>query len=241
MVKWVCSASDDIDVVLKMKGTKLKRKCIHLAIESARSGKGKTARDLVDLAWAETLSDKYMEGNTPLSLAVEYSRRKESQIKLIEAIVEMSDYFIRDLPEHDFNNAHQSPYMHHLVKIDADRPKVALAKPDVMEEQRQRRPEPGSRPLIPKLILLLPWRMPSPYRAGRAGRGRSGQGWHGSDGQRWARNTQGRFQRRRFMSSTDVLNPISEPRKTSRHSVRGLTSTPRVPEHRKSSKSSGRT
>lgn len=161
MVKWICAACNDIDAVLKKKGTKLKRNCIHLAIDSAKSGKDKTARSLVDLASAETLTDKDEEGNTPLALAVDYKRCKEGQIRLIEAIVERSDYYIREDPERDFNNEDQSPYMYHLATAkkvsaaaeaakDLEEPKTAVAKPVPLAEQQQKRPEPGQRPLLPR-------------------------------------------------------------------------------------------
>lgn len=156
MIKWICAACDDIDAVLRMKGTKLKRNCIHLAIEYAKSGEDKTARSLVDLASAETLSEKDEEGNTPLALAVEYNRCKKGQIKLIETIIERSDYFIRNHPEHDFNYAHQSPYMHHLSTEEIERRKVPLSEPIAREQPRKQRPESGQRPPIMRANIAVP-------------------------------------------------------------------------------------
>lgn len=187
MVKWICAACDDIDAVLRKKGTKLKRNCIHLAIESARSGKDKTARSLVDLASAETLADKDEEGNTPLALAVEYNRCKEGQLNLIETIVERSDYYIRERPENDFNNAHQSPYMYHLATADAAKPKFAPAEPIAVPDQRPRRPEPGTRPepstrpLVPKANVAASMTNPLSSRPGDA-MGKAGIGPLGKHG-----------------------------------------------------------
>lgn len=184
MIKWICAACDDIDAareqkgnryidaVLKKKGTLLKRNCIHLAIELAKSGKDKTARSLVEMASAETLADRDEEGNTPLALAVDYQRCNEGQIKLIEAIVERSDHFVRERPRHDFNKTDQSPYMHHLATADSAKLKVASADPVAMVEQRQKRPELGSRPHMPKanIAASMANALPSrPDAMGKAG------------------------------------------------------------------------
>lgn len=168
MIKWICAACDNIDPVLRIKGTKLKRNCIHLAIECAKSGKDKTARMLVDLASAETLAEKDEEGNTPLSLAVKYNRCKEGQIKLIETIVARSDYFVRELPDHDFNNAHQSPYMYHLATADTGGPRIASQEPVEMAEQQQRRTEPGSQPRPRRSNTGAPMAYALPSRPGDA-------------------------------------------------------------------------
>ncbi|KAK7716353.1 hypothetical protein SLS64_003507 [Diaporthe eres] len=192
MIKWICAACDEIDAaqgdkgkgyidaVLRKKGTLLKRNCIHLAIDSAKTGKDKTARSLVDMASAETLADKDEKGNTPLALAVEYKRCSDGQIKLIEAIVERSDHFIRNHPSLDFNEKYESPYMHHVATIPADRPKVAPAEPVAMVDQRQRRPEQGSRSHMPKANTAASMANAQPSRPDAGGK--AGMGPQGKDG-----------------------------------------------------------
>lgn len=145
MVKWICGACDNIDEVLKICGTKLKRNCIHLAIEHAKSGTDKTARGLVDLASAETLAAKDEEGNTPLHLAVEYERCKRGQIVLVEAIVEKADYLIRKQPGGDFNNAPalKSPYLHHLYTTEAAERAREEADATITSKPVSKRPDQG--------------------------------------------------------------------------------------------------
>lgn len=192
MIKWICAACDEIDAaleekgkgyidaVLRKKGTLLKRNCIHLAIDSAKSGKDKTARSLVDMASAETLADKDEKGNTPLALAVEYQRCNEGQIKLVEAIVERSDHFIRDHPSHDFNEKNESPYMHHIATAPTERPKVAPAEPIAMVEQRQRRTDTGQRSHMPKANIAASMANTLPSRPDATGK--TGTGPQGKDG-----------------------------------------------------------
>lgn len=192
MIKWICAACDEmdagreekgkgyIDEVLRKKGTLLKRNCIHLAIDSAKTGKDKTARSLVDVASAETLADKDEKGNTPLALAVEYQRCNEGQIKLIEAIVERSDHFIRDHPSLDFNEDGESPYMHHIATAPAERPKATPAEPVATVEQRQRRPETGPRSHMPKANIAASMATGLPSRPDVLGK--SGMVAQGKDG-----------------------------------------------------------
>ncbi|KAG6361334.1 hypothetical protein INS49_009559 [Diaporthe citri] len=191
MIKWICAACDEIDAareakgkgyidaVLRKKGTLLKRNCIHLAIDYAKSGKDKTA-SLVDMASAKTLADKDENGNTPLALAVEYKRCNEGQIKLVEATVERSDHFIRSDPSHDFNEKYQSPYMYHIATAPAERSKVAPAEPVAMVDQQQRRPEPGPRSHMPKANIAASMANAHPSRPDAMGK--AGMVPQGKDG-----------------------------------------------------------
>lgn len=153
MVKWICAAHDNVDEVLRQRGAKLKRNCIHLAIECAKSGNDSTARNLVAYASAGTLIAKDERGNTPLHLAVEYSRCLEGQIELVKAILEKTDCSTQFDPQvdNDLNNMENSPYRHHLdtakaaaavaAAEEAKTPKGTHTEPPAMEEPSVEREE----------------------------------------------------------------------------------------------------
>lgn len=169
MVKWICAAHGNVDEVLRQRGAKLKRNCIHLAIECAKSGNDSTARNLVAYASADTLVAKDERGNTPLHLAVEYNRCLEGQIELVKAILEKTDCLTQSEPQtdHDFNNIENSPYRHHLDTAKAAAAATAAEEvrnpnsihtgPPAMEEQRAKRVEielrqPAAPPFFPNKL-----------------------------------------------------------------------------------------
>ncbi|KAK4458238.1 intracellular serine protease [Cladorrhinum samala] len=126
LVQWMCEAHPDINSILSKPSNLNKQFYLHMAVKK----KLKYFAKMAEKADGRTLALKDSRGNTLLHLLVEHKRCRKGQLAVIEDVVARSDEIITITPNGDFNNAGDSPYLHHKKTVDS-------AAKETLDDQRK--------------------------------------------------------------------------------------------------------
>ena len=110
LVRFICEKHPDINSVLEQRCAHAREEtCIHAAIRNGLSTN--LVYDLVKKASQKVLCIQDFQGNTPLHLAVEYSRCTEDQLQTVEILAERGGSEAMNKLTKD---TCRSPYLHHI-------------------------------------------------------------------------------------------------------------------------------
>ncbi|KAI1460617.1 hypothetical protein F4805DRAFT_416485 [Annulohypoxylon moriforme] len=169
LVELMCQAHYNIDNILKIPKSAGQRSanCIHEAImKRSSSTNGHLLKTLLGRAKADTLLAKEENGLTPLHLAVEYNRCDDSQLEIVQALVEGCESVLDMTYDHP-EKGPLSPYLYHEFTHQEAKEKHARERKN--EQSRDREvPQNKKRELTKtnlKEPLFLEERVSNPFQS----------------------------------------------------------------------------